>query len=186
MRCTTPVRNASDDEQREVARGSTFLEQPQAGTRGCGVDEQMQFVEQPGVEQLSDDRHRSAQRDSPHCGVVLERGGGLDEIALQLLGVAPGELQRAAGRDDLPHVAQVLGHDRVFLARGFPVGPGSGETVVGDAAEEHDIGVVRLADGLAHLVVEVRKVPIPDAGIDNAVERDEHAGRDRCHRMLLS
>ena len=119
-------------------------------------------------------------------GSLFERDDGLDEIALQLLRVAPRERQLAAGRDNLAHIAQPFGERGVLLAGGLPVGPRSREAVVRDAAEEHDVGVVGGINSLAHLLVEVRKVPAAVAGVDHTVECGEQAGRDRRHQTLLS
>jgi hypothetical protein len=65
------------------------------------MDEQVQLVEQPGVEQLANHRDRPGDGDAVDRRVVLQRRDRLDEVALQLLGVAPGELLRAARGDDL-------------------------------------------------------------------------------------
>src|SRR5262249_28852620 len=51
----------------------------------------------------------------------------------------------------------------------------------------HDVHVVRLVDDrAAHLLVEVREVPVADGGINRAVERREQARLDRGHLPLLS
>ena len=67
---------------------------------GDRVDEEVQFVDQAGVEELPDDRDRPADGDVA-AGLGLERGDGFDEVALQLLGVPPAELERLVGHDDL-------------------------------------------------------------------------------------
>jgi hypothetical protein len=59
------------------------------------VDEQMHLVEQSGVEQLPHHRYRAAQCDPSDRRVVRQRRDGLDEVAVQLLGIAPREFQRA-------------------------------------------------------------------------------------------
>ena len=74
--------------------------------------------------------------------VVLQRGDRLDKVAVELLGVPPGELERGTRGDDLAHVAEALRERRVLATGGLPVGPGAREAVVGDAAEEHHVGVV--------------------------------------------
>jgi hypothetical protein len=58
----------------------------------------------------------------------LAGGHGLDEVALQLLGVAPGELQLLVRHDDLAGVAERLGEG----VRGFKI-PVQGAAPVGCA-----------------------------------------------------
>jgi hypothetical protein len=121
----------------------------------------------------------------PVAWLVLQRGDGLDEVALQLLGVAPGELQRLARHDDLAGVAQRLRHRRVLFAGRFPFRPGPGEAVVGLAAEQDRVGPAQGGrHGGAHLVVEVREMPRLRR-LDDAVERDEHPCDDLPHLILL-
>jgi hypothetical protein len=52
--------------------------------------------------------------------------------------------------------AEPLGETGVLFACGLAIGPGSGEAVVGDAAQQHDVGVVGSVHRLAHLLVEMR------------------------------
>jgi len=49
--------------------------------------------------------------------------------------------------------------------------PSAREAVVGPPSEQHHVGVVRLRDGGAHLVVEVREVPVADHGVDTEIGR---------------
>src|SRR5215217_1036130 len=168
-------------EQRQRDRGLALVEQPHALADGDRVHQQVQLVQQPGGQQLADDRDRAAQADGPLAGLVLQGGDGLDEVALQLLGVSPGELQRLVRRDDLADVAERLGHLGVLLAGRLPLRPRPGEAVVGLAAEQHDVGRAEgRRDGGPHLVVEVREVPVRWL-LDDAVERDEQAGDDLAH-----
>ena len=83
----------------------------------------MQLVEETGGQQLTNDGDGSAHRDISLAGLVLQRGDGLDEVALQLLGVAPGELEILVRDDDLARIAERLTHSSVLLASGLPVGP---------------------------------------------------------------
>src|SRR5581483_1641008 len=69
-------------DQLEVAGRVAVCEQPQPLPSGRGMDEQVQLVEQPGVEELAHDRHAPADRDAVDRRVLLERGDGLGEIAL--------------------------------------------------------------------------------------------------------
>jgi len=109
------------------------------------------------------------------------RRGGLDEVAVDQLGVAPGELGRRARGDHLAHVAELLGEAGVVAARGLPVGPRPGEAVVGLAADQQHVGgVVVLADGAAHVLVEVREVPVR-VDLGDAVGRDEQGGDELRH-----
>ena len=79
---------------------------------GDRVDQQVQFVEQAGVEQLADDRDGAADRDVA-AGLALQCGDGLDQVALELFGVAPGELELLLRHDELADVAQSRGEQRV-------------------------------------------------------------------------
>jgi hypothetical protein len=98
---------------------------------------------------LADDRDRPAQRNvAPR--LVLQGGQGLDEAALELFGVPPGELELLVRRDDLAGVAERLGQAGVLLAGRLALRPRPGETVVGLAAEEDGVGSAEgRVDGLA-------------------------------------
>ena len=139
-----------------------MIPQPRSG--GGRVHEQVQLVEQFGVEQLAHDRHRPAQSDALGRRVLLQRGDGLDEVVVELLAVAPVELERTARGDDLAHVAELFGERGIRLAGGLAVGPCSGEAVVGDAAEEHDADVMGTGHGSGHLVVKYGKCQFPTPG----------------------
>jgi hypothetical protein len=92
------------------------------------------------------------------------------------------EFRHVNRHDHLAGVAQALGEVGVLLALGLAVGPGAGEAVVGLAPEEERVGAGDVGvDGRAHLVVEVREVPLVGR-LDNAVEGDEQAGNDLPHR----
>jgi hypothetical protein len=93
--------------------------------------------------------------------------------------LAPCEVEVLVGHHDLAGVAEDLGEPRVLLAPGLAVGPGAGEVVVGLAPEQDRVGHLG-AHGLAHLVVEVREVPLVRR-LDNAVQRDEQACDDLPH-----
>ena len=82
--------------------------------------------------------------------LVLQRGDGLDEVALQLLGVAPGELELLVRHDDLAGVAEHLGELSVLPTGLFALGPGPGEAVVGLAAEEHGVGLAEASRPRRH------------------------------------
>jgi hypothetical protein len=141
----------------------------------------MQLVEETCGQQLTNDGDGSAHRDIRCARLILQRGDGLDEVALQLLGVAPGELEILVRDDDLARIAEGLAHRGVLFAGGLAVGPGTGEAVVGLAAEQQCVGGGQLAvHGRAHFVVEVREVPILWV-LDDAVERDEQTGGDFPH-----
>jgi hypothetical protein len=86
------------------------------------VHEQVQLVEQSGVEQLADDRDRAAQCDVA-TRLVLQGGDGLDEVPFELFRVSPGELELLVRRDDLASVAERLGEAGVLLAGGLPLRP---------------------------------------------------------------
>ena len=65
-----------------------------------------------------------------------------------------------------------------------PLRPGTREAVVGHAPEEQRVrALVVLADGGAHVLVEVREVPVVRR-LDNPVQRNEHACRDFPHDRL--
>ena len=84
--------------------------------------------------------------------------------------------------DDLAHVPELPGERCVLPARCLAVGPRPGEAVIGLAADEQHVGgVVVLADGAAHVLVEVREVPV---GVDlgYAVGRDEQRRDELRHR----
>lgn len=99
--------------------------------------QEVELVDQSYREQLADHGGRAAHRDMGAARPVLESGDALYQVSLQLLRVAPRELEIPAGDDDLPRVAQVLGELGVrALAFGFDLWPRSRKTVVGDAAEE--------------------------------------------------
>src|SRR5579871_2090488 len=83
-------------EQAERYLCGVVSEEAQPGTGNDGMDEEMQLVEQPRLQQLAHYRDRSAQRDAPDRGVGLQPSHALDEVALELLGVAPGELEGVA------------------------------------------------------------------------------------------
>ena len=120
----------------------------------------------------------------PSPGSFFSAVTRLDEVALQLLGVAPGELQLLVRHDDLAGVAEHLGEGGVLPAGRLPLGPGPGEAVVGLATEQDGVGRAEGGvDGRAHLVVEVREVPLVGR-LDDAVERDEQAGDDLPHDRL--
>jgi hypothetical protein len=86
-----------------------------------------------------------------------------------------------AGHDDLAGVTERLGEHGIVTTRGLPVGPCAGEGVVGDPSDQQGVGRAELGvDGLAHLVVEVREVPLLRR-LDDAVEGDEQAGADLLH-----
>ena len=119
---------------------------------------------------MTNDGDGSAHGDVCRARLVLQRSDGINEVAFQLLGVAPAELEIPIRDDDLACIAQRLAHGSVFLAGGRAVGPGTGEAVVGLAAKQERVGGGQLAvDGRAHLVVEVREVPILRI-LDDAVE----------------
>ncbi|HZK51894.1 MAG TPA: dihydrofolate reductase family protein, partial [Actinomycetota bacterium] len=73
-------------------------------------------------------------------GEDAEFAKGLDECALQLLGIPPGELELLVGHDDLPCVAEALGELGVLASGGFHLGPRPCEAVVGLATEEQGVG----------------------------------------------
>lgn len=145
------------------------------------MHQQAQLVDQARGEQLLHDGDRPGDEDASDPGIGLERGGSVEEITLDQLGVAPGELQRLARDDHLAHVPELLGERCVLPARGLAAGPCPGETVIGLAPDEQHVGgVVILADGAAHVLVEVREVP---SGVDlgHSVGRDEQRGDDLRH-----
>jgi hypothetical protein len=140
----------------------------------------MQLVEETGGEQLADDRNRAAQRDVG-ARLVLQRRHGLDEVAFELFGVPPGELELLVRHDDLAGVAERLRQAGVLLAGRLALRPRPGEAVVGLAAEEDGVGGAESrVDGRAHLLVEVREMPLIGRFHD-AVERDEQACGDLPH-----
>src|SRR5882757_797164 len=122
-------------DERERDRRLALVEQPHALADGERMQQEVQLVQQPRGDQLADDRDRATQADRAVTGLVLQRGDRLDEVALQLLGVAPGELELLVRHDDLADVAELLGEGGVLLAGRFPLGPCSGEAVVGRATE---------------------------------------------------
>ena len=79
-------------DQCERERGLALVEQPHALADGDRVHKQVQLLQQPRGQQLADDGDRAAHADGAVAGLVLQRGDGLDEVALQLFGVAPDEL----------------------------------------------------------------------------------------------
>ena len=81
----------------------------------------------------------------------------------------------------LRHVAELLGEPGVLFAGCLAVGPCAREAVVGHAADEHRVGLVEhAADRHAHLLVEVREVPLVGS-LDDPIQRDEHACDDLPH-----
>src|SRR5207248_1415356 len=139
----------------EMSSRSALVEETKTGPRGGRMDEEVQLVEQPGVEELADDRHRPAERDPSDRAVLLERGHCVDEVTLELLGVAPRERPGRSRGHDLAHVAQSFGEGGIFAVGALTFWPRPGEAVVGDAPEEHHIDVMCAGDRLAHLLVEV-------------------------------
>ncbi len=114
-------------------------------------------------------------------GVSLERGHRLNQVALNQLGVAPGEIEWLTRDDNLARVPELLGERRVVPARGLTIGPRSGKAVVGHAADQQHIGgVVVLSDSAAHVLVEVGKVPVR-INLGHAVGRDERSRDDLRH-----
>src|SRR5439155_5859755 len=120
----------------------------------------------------------------PLARLLLECSDGLDQVAIELLGVPPGELQVLSGDANLAGVAERPGHVRVCFSGELTRGPRAGEAVVRDATKEHRVGAAEgVADGGPHLVVEVGEVPVLRV-LDDAVEGDEHACDDLLHADL--
>src|SRR6266511_3997137 len=135
-------------------------------------------------QRLAAARDRAAQRDV-RARLVLQGGYGLDELALELFGVPPCELELLIRHDDLADVAERLGEAGILAAGRLALGPGPGEAVVGLAAEKHGVGGAEgRVDGRAHLLVEVREVPLIGR-LHDAVERDEQACGDLPHGFSL-
>lgn len=103
-----------DQPQRD--RGLAVVEQAHALAYGERVHQQVQLVQESGRQELADDRDRAAEGDVA-ARLALQGGDGVDEVALQLLGVPPGEVQLPARRDDLAGVAEHLGEARVLAMR---------------------------------------------------------------------
>jgi hypothetical protein len=146
------------------------------------VHQQAQLIDQPRGEQLLHHGDRAGDEDAFDAGIGLERGHGLDEVAGDQLGVAPGELQRLTRDDHFAYVPELLGERRVLSTRPLALGPRPGEAVVCHASDEQHVGgVVVLGDGTAHVLVEIGEVPV---GVDlgHTVGRDEQSGDDLCHR----
>ena len=176
-------RRRRDQPQRD--RGVRLVEQAQTVTQGDRVHQQVQLVEHAGNEQLPNDRDRATDRDVGVARLLLEGRDCGDEVATQLLGVAPRERSSLVGHDDLAGVAQLLGELRVVTPRHLAVRPRLGERVVGLAAEQQRVGGAELGvDGGAHLVVEVREVPFVGV-LDDTVDGDEQPGGDLPHGALL-
>ena len=60
--------------------------------------------------------------DAPDASIGLERGDGIEEIAVDQLGVAPGDLQLLARDDYLAQVAELPGERGVVPARRLAAG----------------------------------------------------------------
>jgi hypothetical protein len=79
-------------DQLQRDRGLALVEQLQAFANSDRVNQQVQLVQQTGGQQLADGRDRAAQPDVA-ARLVLQGGHSLDEVALELFGVPPGELE---------------------------------------------------------------------------------------------
>jgi hypothetical protein len=110
--------------------GVALVEQPHALANGDRVHQQVQLVQKTRGQQLADDRDRAAQRDVA-ARLVLQGGHGFDEVALELLGVPPGELELLGRHDDLAGIAERLGEAGVLPAGRLALRPRPGEAVVG-------------------------------------------------------
>ena len=161
-------------------RGRAGRHTPDALANGKRVHQQVQLLEKIRGQQLTDDRDRAAQRYVA-AALVPQGGHRLDEVALELLGVPPGELELLLRHDDLAGVAERLGQAGVLAAGRLALRPCAGEAVIGLAAEEDGVGHAEgRVDGGAHLLVEVREVPLIGR-LHDAVERDEEACGDLPH-----
>src|SRR5262249_17954157 len=142
-------------EQHEVQARPAIAEETKTRA-SCGrMDEQVQLVDEPCGEELPHDRNASADSDPVDAWVALQGANPVDEITLGVLRVAPAEIQTAARSHDLARIAKSFGELGVRATGGLASGPRAGKAVVRHASEQHDVGLVCLADGRAHLVVEV-------------------------------
>ena len=81
MRCKTPVVKACEETSRSGSGDSPSSNRRMPLRMGDRVDQQVEFVEQTDGQQLTNDGDGSDHRDIRRARLVLQRGGGVDEVA---------------------------------------------------------------------------------------------------------
>lgn len=124
----TPLMKGWEDTSRNGIGDSLSSNRRMSPADGDRVDQKVQLVEKTGGQHLTNDGDGSVHRDILPARLLLQAGDGRDEAALQLLGVAPGELEVLVRDDDLARIAQRLGKTGVLAAGGLAVRPGGPPT----------------------------------------------------------
>lgn len=98
-----------------------------------------------------------------------------------MFGVAPIEFEPLARHHDLAGIAELLREVGILTAVGLTLRPRPREAVIGRAAQQDGVGgTERGIDRRAHLVVEIREVPLIGS-LHDPVERNEDACVDLPH-----
>src|SRR5215204_5640506 len=155
-------------------------------------DHQAQHVDQIPLEQTVDERVAPMGQDVP-LDLILEARNVVE--ALQDRRVLPGRLLERRGDHVLRHRVEPLGEGGRGLVVGLlPLGPRRREALVGNAAEQHHLGLVRLLrlDLVLALVRELERprrvlVALLTAWrFHDAVHRDELRDDQSSHRSTSS
>src|SRR5215204_1959262 len=155
-------------------------------------DHQAQHIDEISLEQAVDQRVAAMGQDVP-LDLALEARDVVE--APQDRRVLPGRLLERRGDHVLRHRVEPLGEGgRGLVVSLLPLGPRRREALVGDAAEQHHLGVVRLLrlDLVLALVRELERprgvfvVLLAARRLHDAVHRNELGDDDPAHRSLLS
>jgi hypothetical protein len=147
------------------------------------VDQDPQLVEQAHLDEA--DRQGGAAEDGDALArLLLEPGDLLGHVAADERGVVPVGRGQGGGHHDLGQGVHQLGDHRVVLPGGRG-GPVAGHPLVGQPAEQEQVGVVELLDPeLVELLVDVRPVELPVRALVEAVQGHHHERVQLAHRNL--